>query len=92
MTRWTSPGIRAGVRRDLALLPAELAGGGMARSVLLLARMLDSGELDPREIVAAQRALCLTLAALAEIAPPRAEGSIVDELRARRAQRAAASG
>jgi hypothetical protein len=84
------PGVRAGLRRDLAALPAELATGAMARSALLLAQMLDSGERDPREAATLVRELRLTMVALAALAPARAEGGIVDELRARRTARTAA--
>jgi hypothetical protein len=87
--RWTSPGIRAAVRRDLASLPVTARAEGLSRQALLLARMLDSGDLEPREIVTAGRELRLTMAELAAKAPG-ASGGIVDELRARRAARSAA--
>jgi hypothetical protein len=89
MGNWISPGIRAAVRRDLASISVPGADG-IGRSALLLARMLDSGELEPREAVTAARELRVTMTGLLDLAPPRAEGSIVDELRARRSARSAA--
>jgi len=81
------------VRRDLRRLPAEDRGGTLAASALTLARLLDEAdEVDPDKRLAsaaqAARELRGTMTDLLKGAPKARSG--IDDLRARRAARAAA--
>jgi hypothetical protein len=85
--------VELAVRRDLRRLPEQDRSGSLAAAALTLARMLDeSGEVDPdkRLTAAAQAARELrgTMTELLKGAPKARSG--IDDLRARRAARAAA--
>src|SRR5258708_28394975 len=49
--------IELGVLSDLKSIPEYLREGGLARSAISLARMLDSGEIDKRDVPAMTREL-----------------------------------
>lgn len=76
---------------DVGVLPEKLRMSASARLAGLLARRLDGG-VNAGDLTAVARELRITLSELAALAPPESEGSTVDELRARRAERAAAEG
>lgn len=83
------------MRRDLRRLPAGSRGGALAASALALARLLDAEAeavtVDKRMSSAAQaaRELRSTMTDLLKDAPTARSG--IDDLRARRAARAAAA-
>ena len=88
----TGPVVRA-VRRDLRRLPAEDRAGSLAASALTLARLLDEvSDVDPDKAMTsaaqAARELRTTMTELLKGAPKARSG--IDDLRARRAARAAA--
>jgi hypothetical protein len=88
--------VEAAVRKDLRRLPAGSRGGALAASALALARLLDEVEpgvtADKRMAAAAQaaRELRSTMGDLLKDAPTARSG--IDDLRARRQARKAASG
>jgi hypothetical protein len=79
--------VEASVRREIRGLPADLRTGSLAVTALLLARRLDAG-LPAREVAGVAREIRQSIAALMEQAPAKPQGDLVDELRARRAERA----
>jgi hypothetical protein len=88
----TAAGVtESAVAADVGVLPEKLRMSASARLAGLLARRLDGG-VNAGDLTAVARELRITLSELAALAPPEAEGSTVDELRARRAERAAAEG
>ena len=100
MTASRSGPVERAARRDLRRLAAEVRTSALAEAVLQLAQRLDGrhtcGEcaeahpaIDAKEETALVRELRTSMAALRDVSPARAEGDVVDELRARRASRAA---
>jgi hypothetical protein len=79
--------IQTATRRELRGLPVDLRTGTLATTALLLARRLDAG-LPAREVSGVARELRQSMTALMEQAPAKPQGDLVDELRARRAERA----
>jgi hypothetical protein len=84
--------VERAVRRDLRRLPVDDRSGALAASALTLARLLDqSGDVDPDKRLApaaqAARELRSTMTELMKNAPKARSG--IDELRSRRAARAA---
>lgn len=86
MTKAVDMSMVAAVGRDLDRLPPNLASSGLAATALHLARTLDAGRGSPSECA---KALTDVLMKLHELAPPEQEKTKLDELRARRASRAA---
>jgi hypothetical protein len=78
------------VRNDLAALPLALRRGGVARGVIMCARVLDLGGLTPRDAAGFLREMRLGLAQLRDMAPGEVKGDITDEVRQRREKRLAA--
>lgn len=82
-------GVEEAVLRDLARLPEDMRGGGVARVALLCGQVLDMGGLAPRDAAGFARELRLALAQLREMAPGEVKGDITDEVRAQREKRLA---
>ena len=79
--------IEASVRREIRSMPADLRASTLATTALLLAKRLDAG-LPAREVSGVARELRQNMSSLLERAPAKPQGDLVDELRARRAERA----
>jgi hypothetical protein len=75
------------VRNELRGLPAEVAKGSVAQSMLILAASADTEELSARDLAQIMRELRQCSQYLREISPPAGTGDEIDELRARREQR-----
>jgi hypothetical protein len=76
-----------GVERDLAGLPAHLAGSGLAAAALCLARELDAEDTSATAKAACARSLVQVARELRALAPAREETDELDELTARREAR-----
>jgi hypothetical protein len=86
--RKTGPVERA-VKKDLKGLPADVAAGAVASSMLTLAVRADSGALEPRDLAQVLRELRQCAQYVRDISPPAGQGDEIDELRKRREQRLA---
>lgn len=78
------------VRADLRRLPDEVAKGAVARAMLILAQLADTGELAARDLAQVLRELRQCSQYLREISPVAGAGDEIDELRKRRERRLAA--
>lgn len=74
------------VARDLARMPADLAGSGWAASAMALAAEIDAPNSATSKSMCA-RALLDTLNRLRELCPAREESDTLDDLASRRAAR-----
>jgi hypothetical protein len=76
----------AAVEGDLARLPEDLAGSGLAAVALAMAERIDAGRGSPSEC---GKVLVDALLKLRDLAPPKQERTKLDELSAKRATRLA---
>jgi hypothetical protein len=89
--------VESGVRADLRGLPDAITGGALAKSALLVARLLDDPATETKDVAGLGRELRALVAAIQAASPRKEEGDgvtkIRDDLAARRkaAQRAAAA-
>lgn len=74
----------AAVRRDLKLLPRELAQSTLAASALSLAAELDKVKISATARASCARALREVMEELRSLAPPAEESDALDEIKARR--------
>lgn len=79
--------VEAAVRKDLRSYPADIAGGAIARTMLVVAQRIDAGGLDARDLAQLSRELRLAAAQLRDMAPGEVKGDDIDELRQRREKR-----
>jgi len=79
--------IERAVRRELRTFPDAVSGGTIAQSMLTLAAEADYRSLEPRDLSQVLRELRLCSVQLREMAPPGAEGDVLDELRKKREER-----
>lgn len=80
----------AGVERDLAGVPTEVASSGLALCAIALARRLDDVETSAAAAASCGRALTRALAELRALSPPKVKASAFDEVAAARDARRAA--
>jgi hypothetical protein len=80
----------AGVERDLAAMPGDIAASGLALSALELARQMD-GDGSPTAKAACGRALARALGELRALCPAETTADAFDEVAAKRAARRKAS-
>src|SRR5258708_8021680 len=72
--------IELGVLSDLKSIPEYLREGGLARSAISLARMLDSGGIDKRDVPAMTRELRMLLTLLLDKAPRKGAKDSLDQV------------
>jgi hypothetical protein len=73
----------AAARRELRALPKPYSDSVVAKGILVLAQLLDDGQV-PRDAAALQREIRLSMEALHALAPAKAPDDFVDEVRAKR--------
>lgn len=73
-----------GVREDFSTLPPEAAESTLGEAMLYLARQLDSGDVQPRDVAPYMKELRQNLAALRELYPPAGDDDITDIIRKNR--------
>jgi hypothetical protein len=76
--------MEASVAADLSLLPDALARGALAIEALVFARMIDRGELPPREAIAAGAQIRQCMVQLHEWAPGEVKDDKTDKAQERR--------
>jgi hypothetical protein len=81
--------LETSVRADLRAMRVQLAGSGLARSAVIVARRIDGGGLEPRELAALVGRLESVLATVAKANPPVMARDGIDDLAARRSARRA---
>lgn len=79
--------VETSVRRELKSYPPDIAAGAVARTMILLAQLMDAGIDEPRDLAQVSRELRLASAQLRELAPGNTEGDEVDKFRKRREKR-----
>jgi hypothetical protein len=79
--------IERAVRRELRTFPDAVSGGTIAQAMLTLAAEADSRALEPRDLSQILRELRLCSVQLSVMAPPGAEGDVLDELKRKREER-----
>jgi hypothetical protein len=81
--------LEAAVRRDLRQFRPDARRSALAVSALVIARRVDDGPLEPRELAALAGRLESVLEALARMSPPVPVKDGIDDLAGRRAARRA---
>ena len=81
--------LETAVRADLRAMRVPVAGSGLARSAVIVARAVDAGGLEARELAALVGRLESVLAGLAKAHPPVMAKDGIDDLAARRSARRA---
>lgn len=81
--------LETGVRADLRRFDLPVRRCGLARSALIIARRVDAGGLEPRELAALIGRLESVLGSLAKHSPPVTVKDGIDDLAARRSARRA---
>jgi hypothetical protein len=85
-------GLEEAVIKDLGKFPDEARDGAFAQSMLLMARQLDHGDVNPREVTQYTKELRLMMMQLRDLFPPEIEDDETDAARKRRDRRARESG
>jgi hypothetical protein len=80
-------GIEEGLILDLGKFPDEAADTALAKQSLLMANMLDCGEVSPREITQFTKEIRLNLLQLIDLYPPEGEIDDTEDKRARMQER-----
>ena len=79
--------VEQGVEDDLALLPPAATKTSLARSMILLARSLDGGDVPPREVPTYTKEIRLFYMQLKELFPPQDDADPTQQMRDQRERR-----